>query len=57
MESVATQVGKIQKIFLLQEHLGKVNAEAEKDHEARRKEIEALLGPMTAIRLEKFSRY
>ncbi|MED6297535.1 MAG: DNA recombination protein RmuC [Candidatus Thermoplasmatota archaeon] len=51
MESVATQVSRQNSedfLKLAEERLGKVNAEAEKDHEARRKEIEALLGPMTA---------
>ena len=61
MESVATQVSRQNSedfLKLAEERLGKVNAEAEKDHEARRKEIEALLGPMTASLegLEKFSK-
>ena len=61
MESVATQVSRQNSedfLKLAEERLGKVNAEAEKDHEARRKEIEALLGPMTTSLegLEKFSK-
>ena len=61
MESVATQVSRQNSedfLKLAEERLGKVNAEAEKDHEARRKEIEALLGPMTVSLegLEKFSK-
>ena len=61
MESVATQVSRQNSedfLKLAEERLGKVNAEAEKDYEARRKEIEALLGPMTASLegLEKFSK-
>ncbi|MBN74904.1 MAG: hypothetical protein CMA73_04435, partial [Euryarchaeota archaeon] len=61
MESVATQVSRQNSedfLKLAEERLGKVNAEAEKDHEARRKEIEALLGQMTASLegLEKFSK-
>jgi len=61
MESVATQVSRQNSedfLKLAEERLGKVNAEAEKDHEARRKEIEALFGPMTASLegLEKFSK-
>ena len=61
MESVATQVSRQNSedfLKLAEERLGKVNAEAEKDHEARRKEIEALLGPMsTSLEgLEKFSK-
>ncbi|MAZ23588.1 MAG: DNA recombination protein RmuC [Euryarchaeota archaeon] len=61
MESVATQVSRQNSedfLKLAEERLGKVNAEAEKDHEARRKEIEALLGPMSKSidDLEKFSK-
>ncbi|DAC64113.1 MAG TPA: DNA recombination protein RmuC [Candidatus Poseidoniales archaeon] len=61
MESVATQVSRQNSedfLKLAEERLGKVSAEAEKDHEARRKEIEALLGPMTTSLegLEKFSK-
>ena len=61
MESVAAQVSRQNSedfLKLAEERLGKVNAEAEKAHEARRKEIEALLGPMSKSidDLEKFSK-
>jgi len=61
MENVATQVSRQNSeefLKLAEERLGKVNIEAEKDHEARRKEIESLLGPMSKSLegLEKFSK-
>ena len=50
MESVAAKVSRQNSedfLKLAEERLGKVNIEAEKDHEARRKEIEGLLEPMS----------
>ena len=49
MENVATQVSRQNSedfLKLAEERLGKVNVEAEKDHAARKKEVEDLVGPI-----------
>ena len=49
MENVATQVSRQNSedfLKLAEERLGKVNIEAEKDHAARKKEVEELVGPI-----------
>lgn len=61
MESVASRVTRQNSedfLKLAEARLGKVNAEAEKDHAARRNEIESLLAPMSKSLedLEKFSK-
>jgi len=61
MESVASRVTRQNSedfLKLAEARLGKVNAEAEKDHVARRNEIESLLAPMSKSLedLEKFSK-
>ena len=50
MENVATRVSQQNSESFLQlaeERLGKVSTSAEKDHEARKKEMEDLIKPMT----------
>ena len=50
MENVATRVSQQNSETFLQlaeERLGKVSTSAEKDHEARKKEMEDLIKPMT----------
>ena len=61
MENLAADIGRKQNedfLRLAEERLGKVNSEAEKDHVARRNEIESLLAPMSKSLedLEKFSK-
>lgn len=61
MESVASRVTRQNSedfLKLAEARLGKANAEAEKDHVARRNEIESLLAPMSKSLedLEKFSK-
>mgnify|MGYP001222434704 FL=1 len=49
MENVATQVSRQNSedfLKLAEERLGKVSVEAEKDHAARKKEVEDLVGPI-----------
>ncbi|MGB2335658.1 MAG: hypothetical protein ACPH87_08375, partial [Candidatus Poseidoniaceae archaeon] len=49
MENVAIQVSRQNSedfLKLAEERLGKVNVEAEKDHAARKKEVEDLVGPI-----------
>ena len=62
MEAVASRVSRQNSedfLKLAEARLGKVNAEAEKEHIIRRNEIEALLEPMSKSLedLEKFSKF